>query len=248
MVVKLFLLGNPGSGKSTVARYIEFHLRDQGWSVERINDYGILREMFEEDQRMGEGRFKPADHGGFDVLDFKAFDVALQRLEERSGAAFVSSPEAEKRIVLVEFARNDYQKAFDQFSVEFQHSLSDAYYLYLDTEIEICKERISGRVEFGSTPDDYYVSPYIFEAYYHDDNGLSLAQILAKYGVDSDVRVRIIDNNPDLREKAGEIVAFLEQICRSHNELSGEHGKAETSDDIDSLHHVAMPMAATLLI
>lgn len=216
MLVTFFILGNPGSGKSTVARYIESYSRDQGWSVEHINDYGILYEMFEEDQQKGEGRFRPADQGGFDVLDFKAFDDALQRLEERYKVAFdPTGLEAEKRMVIVEFARNDYLNAFHQFSCELQCSLPGAYYLYLHTEIEVCKARIRGRVKSACTPDDYHVSKYIFEVYYCDNNGPDLAQIMATHGVKDEAQVKIIDNNSDLPEKVDEIAAFLEQILQA---------------------------------
>lgn len=202
MSVKLFLLGSPGSGKSTVARSIESLARDEHWSVERINDYGILREMFVEDQQKGEGRFKPADRGGFDVVDFEAFNEALQKLEQRAKLQ-ISLEEPGQKIVLIEFARNDYQKAFWQFSRDFLH---DAYFLYLDTDIEICKQRISRRVANPQTEDDYYVSDYIFQAYYQHDNGQFLTDILLEYGVDEQ-RANFLRNNgapqiiePDIAE------------------------------------------------
>src|SRR5258708_26453591 len=120
--------------------------------------------MFKKDQQKGEERFKPAFHGGFDVVKFEAFDEALQELEERSGTQISGGPE--QRIVLIEFARNDYRKAFQQFSPAF---LQDAYFLYLDTNIEVCKQRISTRVANPQTEDDYYVSDYIFQEYYDHD-------------------------------------------------------------------------------
>lgn len=252
MIVKLFLLGNPGSGKSTVARYIETRMRDQGWSVEHINDYGILYEMFEEDQQKGEGRFRPTDHGGFDVLNFKAFDEALQRLEERSEAVFRSTgSETEKKVVMIEFARNDYLNAFHQFSREFQHSLPDAYYLYLDTEIAVCKARIRGRVKSASTPDDYHVSKYIFEAYYCDNNGPDLAQIMATFGVKDEARVKIIDNNSDLPENVDEIADFLEHILQAGADPCDSDGVDAAGNGTGPLSRVskaARPIAASLLM
>src|SRR2546429_5498381 len=80
MVEKLFILGLPGSGKSAVARHINFKVYAEGWhsAARRFNDYKILGDMFHQDTA---GRFKPADSGGFDVLDLKVFDEALQTLE-----------------------------------------------------------------------------------------------------------------------------------------------------------------------
>src|SRR5579864_4911695 len=112
MAVKLFVLGLPGSGKSSIARYISTYARDRQWSTTHINDYAILYRMFQEDT--GGKQFKPAGHGGFDVLDLTVFDTALQRLERQISPYFSSAKSDE--IILIEFARNDYQKAFHQFS------------------------------------------------------------------------------------------------------------------------------------
>lgn len=207
MVVRLFVLGGPGSGKSTVARYIELLARDEGWSLERINDYTILREMFEKDQQKGEGRFKPACHGGFDVLKFEAFDEALQELERRAKPQ-TAVEEPGQKIVLIEFARNDYQKAFQQFSCKFLH---DAYFLYLDTDIEICKQRIRKRFADPRTEDDYYVSDYIFQKYYDHVSDKPLANILAEYGIDKQ-KVNFLNNDEELQVVAPEIAEFVRLV------------------------------------
>ena len=53
MLVKLFVFGLPGSGKSTVARHIVDHVqRDyKNWSAQRISDYNILHKMFLQDKK-----------------------------------------------------------------------------------------------------------------------------------------------------------------------------------------------------
>ena len=79
--------------------------------------------------------------GGFDVLDLTAFDNALKKLEQVINRHLSSAKQIE--IILIEFARNDYQRAFQQFSAEF---LQDAYFLYLDADIETCKRRIRERI------------------------------------------------------------------------------------------------------
>ena len=115
MLVKLFILGLPGSGKSAVARYVSMYARDRQWlSTTHVNDYAILYEMFQEDSK---GQFKPTDFGGFDVLDLTAFDIALKSLEQRVDE-YISSAKSDE-IILIEFSRNDYQKAFHQFRDEF---------------------------------------------------------------------------------------------------------------------------------
>src|SRR5437660_5571620 len=211
MLVTVFILGLPGSGKSTVVRWIEAYLRDLKWSVRHLNDYMILREMFLEDREKGEARrFRPADHDGFDVLDFAMFDEALQILEERVKKA--SQESAENQIVLVEFARNDYQKAFEQFHSFLRPNLSSAFFIYLDARIDVCVERVKDRVRYKCCNDDYYVSEYIFEAYYCEHQSSQLPDILARYGVDVQQRVRVIDNNASTQEKSGEILACLDEF------------------------------------
>lgn len=206
MPVKLFLLGGPGSGKSTVAHYIESRTRDKGWFVYRINDYAILREMFKTDQQRRDGRFKPAHHGGFDVLDFEVVDEALRELERRAGLQTGAGQELQ--LLSIEFARNDYQQAFQQFSHEF---LQDAYFLYLEAEREICRQRIQSRVVNPRTEDDYYVSDYIFKVYYNRDDGQRLVDTLTSYGIDEQ-RIKILENNGELSTVAAYIDEFIDHI------------------------------------
>src|SRR5258706_13050363 len=79
MPMKLFILGLPGSGKSTIARYIQEYVSNWDWSTPHFSDYPILQEMFLND--IQGKQFKPADGGGFDILDLAVFDTALERLE-----------------------------------------------------------------------------------------------------------------------------------------------------------------------
>lgn len=206
MVLKLFVLGLPGSGKSTVARYITKYLESRNWKGTRINDYVILEKMFYTDT---EGKlFRPTDYGGFDILDLNAFDTALQRLEQAINQHLSSTKQEE--IVLIEFARNDYQVAFQQFSAKL---LQDAYFLYLDANIETCKRRIRERITYPSTEDDFFVSEYIFSVYYHEDNGKFIPQILERdYGIDKQ-RVEVIENNGSLSVSIAQINQFVDTLC-----------------------------------
>jgi adenylate kinase family enzyme len=206
MTVKLFILGLPGSGKSTVARYVAKYVGDWDWPTAHLGDYPFLQEMFRNDI---EGKqFKPADGGGFDVLDLTVFDTALERLEQRIRQSSSRKPE---EINLIEFARSDYQRAFRQFSKKFLQD-QDTYFLYLAAELEICKGRIQNRTANPISEDDYPVSKYIFEQYYHQDDGQHLPDILQKeYQIDQQ-QVRIVNNNNSLEEASTEINAFINFI------------------------------------
>jgi hypothetical protein len=208
MPVKLFILGLPGSGKSAIARYINIKVYAEGrhWAATRFNDYKILDGMFHQDTAR---RFKPADSGGFDVLDLKVFDEALQALEQEVNMYSDSLKPEEKKLVLIEFSRNNYEHAFQQFNKSF---LTDAYFLYLDTELERCKQRIRHRVAKPQFEEDHPVSEYIFKAYYYADDGSSIADILAKeYGVDK-WRVLTIGNNRSLELVSKSIEPFIYSI------------------------------------
>ena len=219
MAVKLFVLGLPGSGKSGVARYIQMYARDKDWKATHFNDYAILKKMFHNDTKK---QFKPACHGGFDVIDFTVIDTALQELEQQVNQYLSSAKQQE--IVLIEFARNDYLRAFQLFS---DTLLQDAYFLYLDAEIKICKQRICERIEDPIYDDDYYVSEHIFETYYHEDDGKDLPDFLEREHQIGKQRVRIIDNNCSLKAASQKIDQFIDIIIDSESACASMPVQAE---------------------
>lgn len=164
-----------------------------------------------------ERRFEVAPYNGFIVTNFAAFDQALQKLERvvqrkvekkmTSGKISLLKPP----FALIEFARNDYQRAFSQFTPEF---LKDAYFLYLDTDIETCKQRIRKRFakeRDKKTSDDYFVSDRIFEIYYSIGEKPDLVQIAEGFGIGPQ-RVQVIENNNTLREISQQIASFMETV------------------------------------
>jgi adenylate kinase family enzyme len=207
MAVKLFLLGLPGSGKSTIARYIHMHVKKWDWSTSHFSDYPFLQEMFRNDI---EGKyFKPADHGGFDVLYLTVLDIALKELEQ-SVDEYIHTA-GSKEILLIEFARNDYYQAFLQFNDSF---LRDAYLLFLEAEIDICKQRILDRVANPHTGDDYFVSNDIFNSYYRDNKPILWSDLIAEFGFDRP-KVKVINNNGSLQDVTPQISDFVNSICKS---------------------------------
>ena len=209
MAVKLFVLGLPGSGKSAVARYIAPYARDKGWKATHFNDYAILKQMFHDDTKK---QFKAACHGGFDVIDFTVIDTALQRLEQEVNQHLSSAKPKQQEIVLIEFARNNYQKAFQQFNQDF---LQDAYFLYLDAKINVCKHRIRNCVNNPVFEDDYHVSKYIFKKYYHKDDGKDLPDFLERDYQIGKHRVLVIDNNCSLEASSKSINSSIDFVIGS---------------------------------
>jgi len=203
MAIKIFLLGRPGSGKSTAARYIDIITREHGWSSIHINDYDFLRSMYQSDTCYQ--RFKPSVYGGFDVLDFSVLDVALQSVEAKACLYMPSS----KKLLLLEFARDNYQSALKQFQPAF---LQDAYFLFFEANIDMCVQRVYQRSTNPASCDDHFISEQMIRSYYREDNKPYMTyKLLADYGI-SDKRVRVINNMGSRKEFKVQIKNFVNSI------------------------------------
>lgn len=213
MVTKLFVVGTPGCGKSAVVReLIEPMLRDLQLSFIHFNDYDFLKEMFLKDAQKveEERRFKTDGHEGFIVLDFDTFDEALQllKIEIEEEISRQSQLCPYPPFVIIEFSRNDYKRAFQQFGTKF---LEDAWFIYLDTSIANCKQRIRERIEKPTnhkTIDDYYVSDAIFETYYDYEAGPPLLDTLKQLDIDPQRGLAAL-NNGSLKEVSLSISQFI---------------------------------------
>lgn len=170
--IKVFVLGRSGSGKTTVINYIKLLAREKGWNAIHIKDYPILYEMFQKDIKEKGGKFEPAAYGGFKVVDFATFNNVLKVLEK-----LVQKKEQELRetkareIILIEFARRSYRDALRLFSDDF---LRDAYFFYIEADVETCVQRIRQRVTSfmpEKWPEDYhYVPEEILRSYFNQDD------------------------------------------------------------------------------
>ncbi len=162
MCVKIFVLGRPGSGKSTAAHHMIELASRRNYASLFVQDYDILHKMFLNDRK--HEQFRPTDRGGFDVIDFSVLDSALQQMEEE-----VEDIQARKSadMICIEFARNDYRAALNLFSPLF---LRDAYIFFIDSDLEYCIRRVQERVTDPPLPDHHFVSEYVMRTYYSNDN------------------------------------------------------------------------------
>ena len=167
----IFILGLPGSGKSTAGRYAQKLAQKWGRIAQRFCDYDILYELYQLDMKRGEGRFESTEYEGFDVHGLDAFDDALGVLSSKV-LDCAEKPGDNNMLCIVEFARDDYCNALGCFDPKLLPLIGNAHFLFVDADIPTCIQRILARVTKPNaerTLDDHFVSNYIFDAYYQRD-------------------------------------------------------------------------------
>ncbi len=165
MIVKLFLLGRPGCGKSSAARRIEAFIKEienKGFSTYRFKDFDILDEMSRNTQ-YSQCFTRTLDKGyeRLDVLKGFVLDVALEELDRRLRHHI--EHESSNQLILIEFARANYGEALEKFSKEV---LQDAYFLFINLGLEDCITRIENRMLKPESTDDHYISQEMLRQYY----------------------------------------------------------------------------------
>ena len=152
-------------------------------------------------------KFRATEHGGFDVLDFSVLDTALKELEKQVRHRFSSRRE---ELIVIEFARDDYSKALQQFSPAF---LKDAYFLFIDADMNTCIERVQNRVAHPTSEDDHFVSEAILRNYYNRQRIPSNLKINGGESIDK-LRVKLIDSSgiyQDFIKKVNQFVSVIFQ-------------------------------------
>jgi len=200
--VKVFLLGRPGSGKTTAFHYIEMLVSDKGWKAIRFREYSILHRMFQNDTGT---KFRPTEHGGFDILDFSVFFESGKCIEQQI-QEYIST-ETGQDFIFIELARDDYSQALTCFSPGF---LQDSYFLFFEVDIDICIERIRAHVA-NQTSDGHFISERILRSYYSKDNKPYMTSNF-KTDYNIDIKVEVIDNTasiPELGEKLDAVVSVI---------------------------------------
>jgi len=167
MFIIVFLLGRPGSGKSSVASLIEMFAGDRGWLTHYTNDYEHLQKMFllEKAERYPFERRNfqltgPEECKGFDVINFSVLSKVLEKMRREIEEVESESSGEDNLLFLIEFARDSYHDALQLFDSNF---LQDAHLLYLDVDLESCIERNHRR-------SDHFISDEIMRTYYRNDD------------------------------------------------------------------------------
>lgn len=219
MSLNLFILGRPGSGKSTVANAIIALLEGKGFGVIRINDYGYLYSEFQNEQNQGkavskQARFKKTRNNGFEVKNPTVLDDALDYIATQ---AIQASANMIYDVVILEFARSDYSASLKRFPSSL---LQDACFLYIEVDMPTCIKRVKNRsANTNKSPDDTYISPKTFKRYYSKDNGLYMSQGFIEEFVLGRKQVRMIHNMGSLKDFEDQIREFSKNILREISKL-----------------------------
>lgn len=159
----ILLLGRPGCGKSIIYEMLTERLKKRGLAKEfmRIDDFPILKELFDKDVHFKRHRKKA---GGFEVTDWSIVDEVLKVVNER-----MKRLEKENRMIFVEFARNNYLQALNNFTPEV---LKKSLILYIFAPYQICYQRNIKRFQEkgGEDLDSHIVPPDLMESYYKEDD------------------------------------------------------------------------------
>ncbi len=222
MVVKVFILGRPGSGKSTVAQLLKTVARESSWDTRHIYDYKHLHDIFQQeidDNVPVEARsFRqkgPDGCQGFDVRNFTVLDTVLKRMAGEVQAEEQGQPGANK-LLLIEFARKDYTHALDIFGYEI---LKGVHLLYIKLGLENCIKHVHQRsIENRSRSEyDHFVSDDIMRGYYSGDDWSS--QQFSKYLNTLrtiDVADEELDNSGTYQELESEAEKIFDKLIISH--------------------------------
>lgn len=206
MLMVLFIVGPPGSGKSRAYRIILDYLQET--HIERINDYAILMRMCDED--VEHERFIPTKrYKGFTVIDLPVFEKALQEanqeISKRASLHRQSSP-LDDFLLIVEFSRNNYQLAFDQFDKD---NLIGSFFLLITVDMEESHRRLKERLKFRKKEDNHFVPSKILHDYYDKALPYAAADLAADFDVPL-YQIEEIDNNGTLDEFKERIHRFID--------------------------------------
>jgi adenylylsulfate kinase-like enzyme len=159
----VFLLGRPGSGKSAVYRVLSKRFLEEGLAreVTRLDDFPILQSLLNRDREFKRHYRK---EGGFVVTDLTLLDSVLREMNSR--LKLEATP---GKVIFVEFARNEYSHAMENFDREV---LDRALIVYVYCPFDTCMARNIRRFkETGERMPDEHIAPSdIMERYYRRDD------------------------------------------------------------------------------
>lgn len=178
----LFVIGNPGAGKSTFCKFFRECAAEREVAVEAYSDYQFLRRLYLSDVANGVlRRFENDATSEFVVRDLDVFEDVLECM--RNEVVFPKMSSSTRRVL--EFSLPRYDSSFTRCMFK---GLANGVIVHIDTPLSECMARNEVRRSlldqrlareergdvFGSDPDVHYVPPSVYERYRMADESLAL--------------------------------------------------------------------------
>lgn len=170
----LFVVGNPGSGKSTFCRQFIQRLAARGIQVDARGDFPFLQALFHQDREIGRrDRFDEDEISEFRIKDLSVYDEALRRIHD----TLLDTSSENESVTLIEFSRPRYNTSFLYYTLR---ALAQSAVVHLLTPLQQCRyrnEQRGGMLErmrngvglddstFRQNPDLHYTPPAVFDRY-----------------------------------------------------------------------------------
>ncbi len=149
--------------------------------------------------------FIRAPYGGFELRDFSILQKSAELLEIEIQSYLSSASDNE--IICIELARRNYKDDMKHFSKNF---LENAYFLFVESDVETCIERIHHRVTHAQT-SRHFVPDHILRGYYSQDN-IEYMQTSFKHDYHINTEIKTILNHGSLEDFSAEIENFASAI------------------------------------
>jgi hypothetical protein len=189
------------------ARYIQEYVRRRGHHSIHFSDYPFIRKLYDTEKNIADKnialrRFYPLDQGGFYITDNSVFDDALSILEDTVVRTLASNATSRGNLAVIEFASTNYSHALRLFSPAF---LADSHVLFIDSDLEICIQRLLDRASNHTELDENYISGRKLKDYFSN-------QSIPIYLKRSDGRVQIVYNMGSLEVFAMKVELIIAEI------------------------------------
>lgn len=218
----VFLVGLPSSGKSSAYRSLKRNIEKMAaengkphFSVNKCDDFPELQYTYDQERR--EDRYFYFEQSGttFRVVNPEVYQVVLRRMNKR-----LLKQSYPTGLQFIEFSRNKYDLAFDQFSLGI---LRRAAILEVSCDLEACLERNAGRQEHWENhpedrdkPDMHYVPDEVMNHYYKTNgNGKDYSGFFEDLPLQAYQRIDSRGTEEDFIEK---VERFFEEVLKERLE------------------------------